>query len=266
MSSPAAPTTLSAMASSRYKEDIMSGSLTYMERGFRGLLGLFLAFVAYNVDPFGHGSMEPTLLAWGAAIVAAIALVTAVAGTAGPLSRVGLDASWSLVFLSARLYVGWEFLYAGWMKATSGWYSHAAGTAEVKGILAGAVASSHPSAQDPFPPVSHWFGWLAANHLAPHAHVIGYLVVTGELAVGAGLILGLFVRLSAFFGVTLNSLFMFAGALGAGLSPEMVVMGMLVLVSSSAAVYALSVDRYALPLLRSRIPDVTHIGHHAPAH
>lgn len=245
----------------------MTSSLTYRERGFRGVLGLFLAFVAYNVGLTGHGAMEPTLLAWGAAILAVVAIVTAAAGTAGPLSKVGLDANWSLGFLAARLFVGWEFLYAGWMKASSGWYTHAAGTAEVKGILAGAVASSHPSAQDPFPPVSHWFGWLASNQLIPHAHLIGYLVVTGELAVGAGLILGLFVHLSAFFGVTLNTLFMFAGALGAGLNPEMVLPGMLIVVSASTAVHALSVDRYALPVLRSRIPDVIHIGHHhAPAH
>ena len=54
------------------------------------------------------------------------------------------------------------------------------------------MASSHASAQNPYPPVSHWFGWLAANHLMGHAHLISYLVVTGELAVGIGLTLGLF--------------------------------------------------------------------------
>ena len=245
----------------------MAASLTYRERVFRGALGFFLAFVAYNVDPFGHGSAEPTGLAWGAAILAAIAITTAVAGRNGPLgARVGLDADWSLGYLAARLFVGWEFLYAGYEKATGGWFTHAAGAAEVKGILQGAIAQSHATAQNPYPPVSHWFGWTADNVFLSHAHLISYLVVTAEMAVGIGLILGLFLRLSAFFGVTLNALFMSAGALGAGLNPEMIIPGVLVMVGVSTAVYAASADRYLLPALRGQIPRLPAIGRHATVH
>jgi thiosulfate dehydrogenase [quinone] large subunit len=243
----------------------MSAPLAYTERAFRGALGLFLAFVAYNVGLTGGGT-ESTVVAWGAAVLAVVAIATAIAGAAGPLAKVGLDANWSVGYLAARLYVGWEFLHAGWLKATDGWYTHHAGLLEVKGTLLGAIGQSHASAKDPFPAVSHWFAYLADHVFIPHAELVSYLVVTGELAVGIGLILGLFLRLSAFFGITMNALFMFAGALGAGLNPEMIILGFVVMTSASAAVYAASADRFALPALRRMIGDASSTGRHAPAH
>jgi thiosulfate dehydrogenase [quinone] large subunit len=245
------------------RELAMGATSTIRERTFRGALGVFLAFVAYHVG-LGSSGTEMFVLAWGALILAVAALATAGLGTAGPLARVGLDTDWSLGFLAARLYVGWEFLYAGWDKATNGWYS-GGGEGAVSGTLGGAVAQSHASAADPHPAVSNWFGWTA-SHLVHHSELLSYLVVTGEIAVGIGLITGLLLRLSAFFGVALNSLFMFAGALGAGLNPEMVLLGMGVLVTSAAGVYALSIDRYMLPRLRPNLRvELLHL-HHAPSH
>jgi hypothetical protein len=66
----------------------------------------------------------------------------------------------------------------------------------------------------------------------------------------------LFVRLSAFFRVVLNSLFMYAGALGAGLNPEMVVLGTVVLMGPGDAVYAAPADRHLVPRLREQL----HLG------
>jgi thiosulfate dehydrogenase (quinone) large subunit len=243
----------------------MSAPVTGRERVFRGALGLFLGFCAFNVGLTGGGT-EPTVLAWGCAILAVVAIATAIAGAAGPLARVGLDADWSIGFLAARLYVGWEFLHAGWEKMSQSWYTQHAGTLEVKGILQGAIAQSKASAQSPFPAVSHWFAYLADHVFIPHAQLLSYLVVTGELLVGIGLILGLFLRLSAFFGVTLNALFMFAGALGVGLNPEMVILGLLVFTGASAAVYAVSFDRYLLHKVRGFRPSLPSSGRHAPAH
>jgi thiosulfate dehydrogenase (quinone) large subunit len=241
----------------------MNGFLTVRERAFRGALGLFLAFVAYHVG-LGSSGTEPAVLAWGALAVAIVALATAATGKVGLLSRLGLDANWSLGYLAARLYVGWEFLYAGWDKASNSWYN-GGGAGAVKGTLTGAVAQSHATATNPYPAVSDWFG-STANALAPHAQLLSYLVVTGELCVGIGLITGLFLRLSAFFGVALNSLFMFAGALGAGLNPEMVLLGAGVLLASAPGVYALSVDRYLLPRLRTGVAlEWDHLHAHAPA-
>jgi thiosulfate dehydrogenase [quinone] large subunit len=243
----------------------MTAPVTSRERVFRAALGLFLGFCAYNVGLTGGGT-EPTVLAWGCAILAVVSIATAIAGAAGPLARVGLDADWSVGFLAARLYVGWEFLYAGSDKLTQSWYTQHAGMLEVKGILQGAIAQSQASAQNPFPAVPHWFAYLADHVFIPHAQLISYLVVTGELLVGIGMILGLFLRLSAFFGVMLNALFMFAGALGVGLNPEMVILGLLVLTGPTAAVYAVSCDRYLVPKVRRFVTNLPSSGRHVPAH
>jgi thiosulfate dehydrogenase [quinone] large subunit len=240
----------------------MSGSLPVRERAFRGVLGVVLAFIAFHVGLTSAGT-EPKVFAWGALIVAVVSLATAALGTAGRLSRVGLDQSWSVGYLAARLYVGWEFLYAGMDKATNSWFS-GGGAGAVKGTLLGAVAGSHASAADPHPAVADWFGSVA-NTLAPHAELLSYLVVTGEICVGIGLITGLFLRLSAFFGIALNSLFLFAGALGAGLNPEMVLLGMGVLCASAPGVYALCADRVMLPRLRRGVQlELAHRHVHAP--
>jgi hypothetical protein len=151
------------------REVTMSSTLTIRERTFRGALGLFLAFVAYHVG-LGSSGTEMLVLAWGALILAVAALATAGLGTAGLLARVGLDRDWSLGFLAARLYVGWQFLYAGWDKATNSWYS-GGGEGAVKGTLGGAVAQSHASAADPHPAVSNWFGWTA-GHLVHHCEIV----------------------------------------------------------------------------------------------
>jgi len=241
----------------------MSGMLTVRERAFRAALGVFLAFVAYHVG-LGASGTEPRVLAWGALILAVIALLTAATGTAGRLARVGLDANWSVGYLAARLYVGWEFFYAGWDKATNSWFS-GAGAGAVKGTLTGAIAQSHVTAATPHPAVANWFGWAAQHLLISHSELFSYLVVTGEICVGIGLIAGLFLRLSAFFGIALNSLFLFAGALGAGLNPEMVLLGMGVMLAAAPSLYALSVDRLLLPRLRSLELPLVHLHHHQPA-
>jgi thiosulfate dehydrogenase [quinone] large subunit len=241
----------------------MSRPLKARERAFRGALGLFLAFVAYNVG-LGSAGTEPRVLAWGALVLAIVALATAATGSGERLSRVGLDADWSLGYLAARLYVGWEFFYAGWDKATNGWY-HGGGAGAVSGTLSGAIAGSHASVATPHPAVAHWFGWASQHVFLSHAELLSYLVVTGELCVGIGLIIGFSLRLSAFFGIALNSLFLFAGALGAGLNPEMVLLGMGVLLAGSPALYALSVDRYLLPRLRRLEASVPLLHRHAPA-
>lgn len=225
----------------------MTGSLTTRERLVRVALGLFLAFIAVHVGLTGPG-VEPTAVAWGALALAVCALTTAAIGTAGVLSRVGLHADWSMAFLAARLYVGWEFLYAGWDKASNSWFS-GAGETEVHGLLLGAVGQSHASAQNPNPGVAGWFASLADHVFLPHSELLSYLLVTAELCVGIGLILGLLLRASSFFAVALNSLFMFAGVLSAGLNPLMLLLGMGILLATAPGVRVMSVDGYLWHLL-----------------
>jgi thiosulfate dehydrogenase [quinone] large subunit len=226
----------------------MNGTLTLRERVVRVALGVLLGFIAYNVG-LGSSGTEPKMVAWGALVLAIVALATAAAGTAGPLTRLYLDKDWSVGYLAARLFVGWEFLYAGWDKATTHWYSGAGGV-EVKGFLGGAIAQSHASAKVPFPNVSNWFAWTANHVFLSHSHMISYLVVTGELCIGIGLIFGVFLRLAALFGVFMNALFLFSGSLSAGLNPEMVILGMAVLLGVAPGLYAVSLDGSVFSLLR----------------
>ena len=49
----------------------------------------------------------------------------------------------------------------------------------------------------------------------------------------------------------MNALFLLSGSLSAGLNPEMIILGMVVLFGAAPAVYALTVDRYYLPRLHT---------------
>ncbi len=46
-----------------------------------------------------------------------------------------------------------------------------------------------------------WYKTFLLNYVVPHSVVFGYLVMAGEIAVGACLLLGLFTRFSAFVGL-----------------------------------------------------------------
>jgi thiosulfate dehydrogenase [quinone] large subunit len=233
-------------------------SLTIRGQAFRAALGVLLGLIAITVGLASSGT-EAKVVAWGALALAIVAFASFSPAVIKILARVGLDQEWSLGYLTARLFVGWEFLYAGWDKASTSWF-HGAGSPEVAGFLTGAVSQSHATAQNSFPAVSHWFAWTSSNVFISHANPISYMVVTAELCIGIGLILGLFLRLSAFFAVLLNAMFLLAGSLSAGLNPEMVILGMVVLLGVAPAVYALSLDRYLLPRLRSIKLPTTHVA------
>ena len=46
-----------------------------------------------------------------------------------------------------------------------------------------------------------WYKSFLQNYVAPHSELFGYLVTLGEIIVGAGLLLGIFTRFSAFVGL-----------------------------------------------------------------
>jgi thiosulfate dehydrogenase (quinone) large subunit len=155
------------------------------------------------------------------------------------------DPRLGMVWLAARLFVGWKFLEAGWDKVTgSGWMSSTEG---INGFLGGAgspeaTAGEHAS-------VSVWYAWLV-NHVFLHMQgLLSYLVPLGEVAIGIGLILGIFTLGAAFFGAVLNLLFMLSGSLSAGINPIMFGLGMLIMFAGSAA-YVYGADRILLPRIR----------------
>jgi thiosulfate dehydrogenase (quinone) large subunit len=155
------------------------------------------------------------------------------------------DRRLGLVWLAARLWVGWTFLWAGWEKMSGGgWLGSTAG---IDGFLnhagsSSATAGAHAS-------VSTWYATLVHHVFLPADGFLSYLVPIGEFAIGAGLILGVFTLGAAFFGALLNMLFMFSGSLSAGVSPIMLALELLLL-GAGAAAYVYGADRYLLPALK----------------
>lgn len=198
------------------------------------------------------------------------------AGTAGP---VYLDepavARWlfgssraAVIWLVARLWLGWEWFQAGWGKvfggnltlrvwdwgdsrypltgdANVGWVK-SAGDVGVGDAVAGFAAGAVESAQGPHPDVA--YGWYVEflEWVRDTAHPwLGPTVAISELVIGALLIVGLFTGIAAALGAVLNFSFVFAGS--AGVNPAMILVSVLLILAwRNAGWYGL--DRWALPL------------------
>ena len=159
------------------------------------------------------------------------------------------DPRLGLVWLAARLWVGWQFLHAGYEKTftseNSSWWGS---TTRIKGFLGN--AGSAKSTSGAYAPVSHWYGALV-NHVFLHAdRFFAIAIPTGELLVGVGLILGLFTMAAAFGGALLNLNFLLAGSTSAGLNPLMFGLGLSIMFAGSAA-YVYGIDRVTLPRLKA---------------
>ena len=117
------------------------------------------------------------------------------------------DTRMAWFWLLLRLYAGWEWVTAGWDKIHNPlWVGAQAGTA-ISGFLNGALAKT----SGVHPDVFGWYAWFIEHFAIPHATSFSYLVSFGELAVGLGLIFGLFTALAAFFGAVMNFNYLFAG-------------------------------------------------------
>ena len=159
-----------------------------------------------------------------------------------------------LVWLVARIWVGWQFLDGGWAKLfgpeRAYWTGDRAGVA-VGGFLGhaldlapgGKFAGAHPE-------VSGWYAGLIRHAFLPHAELLSYLVAFGDILVGLALIVGVATRFAAAMGLLMNLSYLLAGANGDG--PLMVVMELALLLSGGAAGYY-GIDRYLLPYLRARL-------------
>lgn len=206
------------------------------ERFARVVLAAVLAVIVYRTG-FSSG-MPDVVLAVAATVVGLLAVMTGASGMC--LNRAGSAQRGSLGYLALRLFVGWEFLYAGYEKlfVGPGWVGSGHGAA-LKGFLSGVA----PKAAGDHASVPGWFASLTQHVFVPNAELISYFIVFGEIAVGLGLIIGLFTRTAALFAALMNMAFLLAGSTGAGKNPEMLV-AELVLIMGSVAVYALSVDYF----------------------
>jgi thiosulfate dehydrogenase [quinone] large subunit len=150
--------------------------------------------------------------------------------------------SWAWIWIIPRLYVGWTWIKAGWGKITNpAWIGSQAGSA-LTGFVNGALAKT----TGPHPDVQGWYGSYLQNIILPHAGTWGIVVSIGETLVGAGLILGAFTGIAAFFGMFMNLNYLMAGAVS--VNPILLVISIfLVLAWKTAGWWGL--DRWLLPAL-----------------
>jgi thiosulfate dehydrogenase (quinone) large subunit len=151
----------------------------------------------------------------------------------------------AVIWLIARLYLGYEWLKSGWDKVfgpgSAAWMK--SGVA-VKGFSQFAATQltkgDHPAVA---------YGWYKAFLTwvgNGQYHWMAKVVAVGELFIGIMLILGIFTGIAALFGATLNFSYVFAGS--AGVNPLFILISIgLVLAWRVAGYYG--ADRYLLPLL-----------------
>jgi thiosulfate dehydrogenase (quinone) large subunit len=160
----------------------------------------------------------------------------------------------ALIWLVARVWLGYQWLHAGWEKVIGysggtfswkfgitheSWLRSSAGLKGFAGFALQGAGGEHAAVN---------YGWYA-SFLRYIEHSGGWLapvIAIGEVAIGVGLILGILTGVSAFFGATLNTSFGLAGV--AGVNPLfMIVEFFLILAWRNAGFYG--VDRYLLPAL-----------------
>ncbi|MCL4405029.1 MAG: DoxX family protein [Patescibacteria group bacterium] len=152
------------------------------------------------------------------------------------------DTRFSWLWLILRVYLGWQWLSAGLEKyASSAWVGSQAGSA-LKPFLAGALSKSAGS----HPDVSSWYASFLSHIVIPHAALFSYAVTYGEILVGAGLIIGAFTGIAAFFGAFMNLNYLFAGTVST--NPLLLVMGLLLILAWRNAGW-LGIDHWLLPAL-----------------
>jgi thiosulfate dehydrogenase [quinone] large subunit len=150
------------------------------------------------------------------------------------------DTRMAPVWLVLRLWLGYQWLHAAWGKwVEGGWVGSGAGGA-VKGFAQGAIAQSTGE----HPQVTGWYATFLKEVVIPNAALFSYLVILGETLVGIALVLGIFTGIAAFFGVFMNSAFIFAGTAGA--NPLMAIVGILLMLAWRVAGYW-GLDRWVLP-------------------
>jgi len=144
------------------------------------------------------------------------------------------------VWLLLRIWLGYEWLHAAWGKwAEGGWVGKGAGGA-VKGFAQGAMAQTAGE----HPQVTGWYASFLEHVVVPNAALFSYLVIFGETLVGLALILGAFSGIAAFFGVFMNSSFLFAGSAGA--NPLMAIVGIVLVLAWRVGGWW-GLDRWLLP-------------------
>ena len=145
-------------------------------------------------------------------------------------------------WLLVRLYAGYEWLIAGTEKlGNPAWTGAKAGLA-ITGFAKGALtktAGAHPN-------VAQWYAAFLQAFVLPHPVLWSWAITLGEIAVGVGLILGLFTGIAAFFGGLMNANYLLAGTVST--NPMLFILATWLVLAWKTAGY-LGLDFYVLPML-----------------
>ncbi|WP_173916645.1 DoxX family membrane protein [Halobacillus sp. Marseille-Q1614] len=133
-----------------------------------------------------------------------------------------------------RFYLGYIWISSGVGKVT--------GDFDASGYLQGAIAKSQ--GQDAI--VQGWWAAFLKNFALPYSEVFSFLVMWGEVLVGLALLLGLFTKTGAFFGIVMNVAFLLSGTIST--NPEMVIMAGLILAGGMNA-SRIGIEPYVKPYL-----------------
>ncbi|WP_252315988.1 DoxX family protein [Sinobaca sp. H24] len=146
----------------------------------------------------------------------------------------------AVLFLAARLYLGWTWLTSGLGKITEGF--------NPGGFLQQAVAD--PVMQGGGEAMAYpWYTAFLEYVAVPNAGMMGFLVMWGEVLVGAGLLIGLFTTTFAFFGGMMNMAFLLAGTVS--VNPIMLVLAVLLLIGKGNA-GRIGLDRF-VPQIKKKM-------------
>ena len=154
----------------------------------------------------------------------------------------------SVIWLVARLWLGYEWLNAGYQKLwgaeNAGFWNN--GGVAVKGYATAGITGSATGKGGAS------YGWWAGflhNFVVPNASWIAKLIALSEFAIGLLLIAGLFTGAAALAGLGLNLIYMFSGT--AGVNPAYALVTVFLILAWRNAGY-IGLDRYALPMVRDR--------------
>jgi thiosulfate dehydrogenase [quinone] large subunit len=147
------------------------------------------------------------------------------------------------IWLAVRVWVGYDFLTAGFHKLTTPEWVNGSG-AGILGFWKGALGTTAAGA-----PVITFDWYRSFIQFLVDTNSAGwfsYVIVSGELLVGLGLIFGAFVGLAATGGLLMNMAFMLAGTTST--NPVMAILAVLLILAWKNAGF-IGLDRILLPLL-----------------
>ncbi|RWZ60792.1 DoxX family protein [Halobacillus fulvus] len=144
----------------------------------------------------------------------------------------------AIILTIFRVYLGYAWLSSGIGKVFGGF--------ETNGFIQGAIGK----AEGAHPAVQGWWAAFLEQVALPNHELFAFLVMWGEVLVGAALILGLFTNLAALGGIMMNFAFLFSGTTST--NPQMVLLAFFIIVAGmNAGRYGL--DRWVLPRLQKQV-------------